>query len=59
VSSTKQANIAKHVIEVLREEMGVMQMQLWDMTLEQDALSEELATCQTKCLGLKQNVAIQ
>jgi hypothetical protein len=39
--------------------MGVMQMQLWDMTLEQDALCEELATCQAKFLGLKQNVAIQ
>jgi len=59
VSSTKQTNIAKHALEVLREEMGVMQMQLWDMTLEQDALCEELATYQAKCLGLKQNVAIQ
>ncbi len=55
----KQANIAEHALEVLREEMGVMQMQLWDMTLEQDALCEELITCQAKCFGLKQNVAIQ
>jgi hypothetical protein len=39
--------------------MGVMQLQLWDMTLKQDALCEEFATCQAQCLGLKQNVAIQ
>jgi hypothetical protein len=39
--------------------MGVMQMQLRDVTLKCDALCEELATCQTKCFGLEQDVVIQ
>jgi len=41
---------------VLQGEMGVI---LWEVTLEHDALCEELATCQIKCLGLKQDVANQ
>jgi predicted nucleic acid-binding Zn-ribbon protein len=32
-------------------------MQLQEVTLEHDALHEQLARCQTKCLGLKQDVA--
>jgi len=31
----------------------------WErVTLEHDALCEELATCQAKCFGLEQDVAI-
>jgi hypothetical protein len=57
LSSTRWANIAKHALEALRGEMDIMQMQLQEVTLKLDALCEELATCQTKCLGLKQNIA--
>ncbi len=59
VSSTRWVDIAEHVLEVLRGEMGVMQMQLQEVTVECDALCEELVTCQTKCVGLEQNVATQ
>ncbi len=44
---------------MLQGEMGVMHMQLREVTLEHDALREKLATCQIKCLGLKQDVANQ
>ncbi len=56
---TKWDDVAKHAFEALLGEMGVMQIQLWEVTLERDALCEELATCQTKCLGLEQDVANQ
>jgi hypothetical protein len=39
--------------------MGVMHMQLWEVTLEHDALHEEFAACQIKCLGRKQDVIDQ
>jgi hypothetical protein len=56
--STRRVNIIKHCLKPLQGEMGVMQMQLWEVTSKHDALCEELATYQTKCLGLEQNVAI-
>jgi len=57
-SSTRQINIVEHVLEVLRGEMGVMETQLREVTLEHNALCEELASCQTKCFGLEQDVVI-
>jgi hypothetical protein len=56
LSSTRQVNIAEHVLEVLQGEMGVMKTQLREVTSEHNALHEELASCQTKCLGLEQDV---
>ncbi len=34
-------------------------IQLWEVTLECDALCEKLGACQRKCLGLEQEVAYQ
>jgi tRNA A58 N-methylase Trm61 len=39
---TRWADIVKHVLEALRGEMGVMQIQLWEVTLEHDAMREEM-----------------
>jgi hypothetical protein len=39
--------------------MGVMQMQLWEVTSKHDALCEQLDACQAKCLGLEQDATIQ
>jgi phosphopantetheinyl transferase (holo-ACP synthase) len=39
--------------------MGIMQIQLQEVTLEHDALHEELGACQRKCLGLEQENANQ
>jgi len=36
-----------------------MQMQLREVTSKHNALREELVACQTKCLGLKQDVVTQ
>ncbi len=49
MSSTRWVNITKHALEVLWREMGVLQTQLWEVTLKHNALCEELSTCQTKC----------
>ncbi len=57
LSFIRHVNITKHALEALQVEMGIMHMQLREVTLEGDALREELVACQTKCLGLKQDVA--
>jgi hypothetical protein len=59
LSSTRQVDIIKHPLEALQGEMGVMQMQLWEVTSKHVTLCEELATYPKKCLGVEQNVAIQ
>jgi hypothetical protein len=59
LSSTKQVDIVEHVLEALRGEMGIMQMQLQEVPLQHNALCEQLATCQAKCLRLEQDVATQ
>ncbi len=56
---TKLDDVAEHVFEALLGEMGVMQIQLWEVLLECHALREELTTCQTMCLGLEQDVGNQ
>ncbi len=55
--SISWVDIVEHVLESLWKEMGVMHMQLWEVTSKCDALCEELTTCQAKCLGLEQDVA--
>jgi len=53
--SFTKAHIAHHVLEALRGEMGLMQMQFREVTSKHNALCEILVACQTKCLGLKQD----
>jgi len=45
LSSRRHAYIVEHALEALWGEMGVIQMQLQEVTLEHDALCGELATC--------------
>jgi hypothetical protein len=44
-------DIIEHALEELRREMGVMHMQLQEVTLEHNALHEKLATCQKNVMG--------
>ncbi|CAK9866144.1 unnamed protein product [Sphagnum jensenii] len=48
MSSIRWADIAKHVLEASRREMGVMHMQFWEVTLKCNALRGELVACQAK-----------
>jgi hypothetical protein len=39
--------------------MGVMQIQLWEVTLEHDAPGKEMGAHEKKCLGLEQKAINQ
>ncbi len=59
LSSTRWADITKHDWEALRGEMGVMHMQLREVTSKHDALDKELNARQANCLRLKQDTITQ
>jgi hypothetical protein len=42
---TIKADIIKHVIEVLQEEMGLMKVEFNEVMLECDVLCEQLGAC--------------